>query len=90
MLGKTEGKKEKGVAADEIDTITDSMDMNLQTLIKDSEGFKCKKLDQLRNEQDKKDPIDENSQNSSQRKNIKDCLSTCERLKNKEVLVSNI
>lgn len=38
MLGKTEGKKEKGVAADEIDTITDSMDMNLQTLIKDSEG----------------------------------------------------
>ncbi|XP_060273917.1 atos homolog protein A isoform X12 [Ovis aries] len=56
-------------------------------LIKDSEGFKCKKLDQLRNEQDKKDPIDENSQNSSQRKNIKDCLSTCEQLKNKEVLV---
>ncbi|XP_070234019.1 atos homolog protein A isoform X2 [Bos mutus] len=56
-------------------------------LIKDSEGFKCKKLDQLRNEQDKKeDPIDENSQNCSQRKNIKDCLSTCERLKNKEVL----
>ena len=60
-------------------------------LIKDSEGFKCKKLDQLRNEQDKKeDPTDENSQNCSQRKNIKDCLSTCERLKNKEVLVSNI
>ncbi|KAB0374865.1 hypothetical protein FD755_013357 [Muntiacus reevesi] len=56
-------------------------------LIKDSEGFKCKKLDQLRNEQDKKeDPIDENSQNSSRRKNLKDCLSTCERLKNKEVL----
>ncbi|XP_070234014.1 atos homolog protein A isoform X1 [Bos mutus] len=60
-------------------------------LIKDSEGFKCKKLDQLRNEQDKKeDPIDENSQNCSQRKNIKDCLSTCERLKNKEVLQRTI
>ena len=60
-------------------------------LIKDSEGFKCIKLDQLRSEQDKtEDPIDENSQNCSQRKNLKDCLSTCERLKNKEVLVSNI
>ncbi|XP_055393911.1 atos homolog protein A isoform X6 [Bubalus kerabau] len=60
-------------------------------LIKDSEGFKCKKLDQLRNEQDKKeDPTDENSQNCSQRKNIKDCLSTCERLKNKEVLQRTI
>uniref|UniRef100_A0A8D0QPA5 Atos homolog protein A n=1 Tax=Sus scrofa TaxID=9823 RepID=A0A8D0QPA5_PIG len=55
-------------------------------LHKDSEGFKCKKPDQLKNEQNKKeDPIDEKSQNC-QRKNIKDCLSTCERLKNTEVL----
>ncbi|XP_015098212.1 atos homolog protein A isoform X2 [Vicugna pacos] len=54
---------------------------------KDNEGFKCKKPDQLKNEQDKKeDPIDEKSQNRSQRKNVKDCLSTCERLKNTEVL----
>nr|XP_010967795.2 protein FAM214A isoform X5 [Camelus bactrianus] len=54
---------------------------------KDNEGFKCKKPDQLKNEQDKKeDPIDEKSQNCSQRKNVKDCLSTCERLKNTEVL----
>lgn len=35
--GKDRAKRRKGVAADEIDTITDSMDMNLQTL-KDSEG----------------------------------------------------
>ncbi|XP_060150222.1 atos homolog protein A isoform X5 [Globicephala melas] len=56
-------------------------------LNKDSEGFKCKKPNQLNNEQDKKeDPVDEKSQNCSQRKNIKDCLFTCERLKNKEVL----
>ncbi|XP_026978860.1 atos homolog protein A isoform X4 [Sagmatias obliquidens] len=54
-------------------------------LNKDSEGFKCKKPNQLNNEQDKKeDPVDEKSQNCSQRKNIKDCLFTCERLKNKE------
>ncbi|XP_059953308.1 atos homolog protein A isoform X2 [Mesoplodon densirostris] len=56
-------------------------------LNKDSEGFKYKKPNQLNNEQDKKeDPVDEKSQNCSQRKNIKDCLFTCERLKNKEVL----
>ncbi|XP_059861934.1 atos homolog protein A isoform X2 [Delphinus delphis] len=56
-------------------------------LNKDSEGFKCKKPNQLNNEQDKKeDPVDEKSQNCSQRKNIKDCLFTCERLKDKEVL----
>ncbi|KAL2790552.1 protein FAM214A isoform 2 [Daubentonia madagascariensis] len=56
-------------------------------LSKDSEGFKCKKSVQLKSEQDKKeDPSDEKSQNCCQRKNIKDCLSTCERLKNTEVL----
>nr|XP_030734590.1 protein FAM214A isoform X6 [Globicephala melas] len=60
-------------------------------LNKDSEGFKCKKPNQLNNEQDKKeDPVDEKSQNCSQRKNIKDCLFTCERLKNKEVLQRTI
>lgn len=60
-------------------------------LNKDNEDFKCKKSDQLKNEQDKKeDPVDEKSQNRSQRKNVKDCLSTCERLKNTEVLVGNI
>ena len=32
--------KGEGVAADEIDTVTDSMDMNLQTL-EDSEGQRC-------------------------------------------------
>nr|XP_020034331.1 protein FAM214A [Castor canadensis] len=60
-------------------------------LNKDSEGFKCKKSDQLKNEQDKKeDSTDEKSQNCSQRKNIKDCLSTCERLKNTEVLQATL
>lgn len=56
----------------------------------DNEGFKCKKSDQLKNEQDKKeDPTNEKSQNYSQR-SIQDCLSTCEQPKNTEVLVSNI
>ncbi|XP_054421382.1 atos homolog protein A isoform X1 [Pteronotus mesoamericanus] len=56
-------------------------------LNKDNEGFKCKKPGQLKNEQDKKeDPIDERFQKCSQRESIKDCLSTCERLKNTEVL----
>ncbi|XP_022435237.2 protein FAM214A isoform X4 [Delphinapterus leucas] len=60
-------------------------------LNKDSEGFKCKKPNQLNNEQDKKeDPVDEISQNCSQRKNIKECLFTCERLKTKEVLQRTI
>uniref|UniRef100_A0A5F8ALT8 Atos homolog protein A n=1 Tax=Macaca mulatta TaxID=9544 RepID=A0A5F8ALT8_MACMU len=53
----------------------------------DNEGFKCKKSDQLKNEQDKKeDPTNEKSQNYSQR-SIQDCLSTCEQPKNTEVLV---
>uniref|UniRef100_G1R455 Atos homolog protein A n=1 Tax=Nomascus leucogenys TaxID=61853 RepID=G1R455_NOMLE len=56
-------------------------------LNKDNEGFKCKKSDQLKNEQDKKeDPTNEKSQNYSQRRSIKDCLSTCEQPKNTEVL----
>ncbi|XP_011753757.1 atos homolog protein A isoform X3 [Macaca nemestrina] len=55
-------------------------------LNKDNEGFKCKKSDQLKNEQDKKeDPTNEKSQNYSQR-SIEDCLSTCEQPKNTEVL----
>ncbi|XP_050653886.1 atos homolog protein A isoform X3 [Macaca thibetana thibetana] len=55
-------------------------------LNKDNEGFKCKKSDQLKNEQDKKeDPTNEKSQNYSQR-SIQDCLSTCEQPKNTEVL----
>ncbi|XP_057578282.1 atos homolog protein A isoform X6 [Hippopotamus amphibius kiboko] len=60
-------------------------------LNKDGEGFKCKKPEQSKNEQDKKeDPIDEKSLSCSQRKNMKDCLSMCERLKNKEVLQRTI
>ncbi|NP_001371950.1 atos homolog protein A isoform 5 [Homo sapiens] len=56
-------------------------------LNKDNEGFKCKKSDQLKNEQDKQeDPTNEKSQNYSQRRSIKDCLSTCEQPKNTEVL----
>ncbi|KAM8781039.1 atos homolog protein A isoform 1-T4 [Rhynchonycteris naso] len=56
-------------------------------LSKDNEDFKCKKPYQLKNEQDKKeDPVDEKFQNCSQRKTIKDCVSTCERLKPTEVL----
>ena len=51
----------------------------------------AKKPDQLKNEQDKKEEtIDEKFQNCSQRKNIKNCLSTCERLKSTEALVGNI
>lgn len=60
-------------------------------LNKDNEVCKCKKPDLLKNEQDKKeDKIDEKSQNCSQKKKVKDCLSTCERLKNTEVLVGNV
>ncbi|XP_029806416.1 protein FAM214A isoform X2 [Suricata suricatta] len=56
-------------------------------LNKDKEVCKCKKPDLLKNEQDKKeDIIDEKSQNCSQRKKVKDSLSTCEQLKNTEVL----
>ncbi|XP_008575534.1 PREDICTED: protein FAM214A [Galeopterus variegatus] len=56
-------------------------------LNKDNEGFKCKKLDQLKSEQEKKeDAIDEKSQNCSQRKSIKDCLPACEGPKNTEAL----
>ncbi|XP_011784029.1 PREDICTED: protein FAM214A isoform X1 [Colobus angolensis palliatus] len=55
-------------------------------LNKDNEGFKCKKSDQLKNEQDKKeDPTNEKSQNYSQT-SIQHCLSTCEQPKNIEVL----
>ncbi|XP_058150208.1 atos homolog protein A isoform X2 [Dasypus novemcinctus] len=54
---------------------------------KDNEDFKCRKPGQLKNEQDKnEEPIDENSRYCSQRKGIKDCLSTCEQLKNTVVL----
>ncbi|KAM9635418.1 atos homolog protein A isoform 1-T5 [Trichechus inunguis] len=58
---------------------------------KDNEGFKCKKPDQLKNEQDKnEDSTDEKSRNFSERKGIRDCLSTCERLKNIEALQRSI
>ncbi|XP_049759364.1 atos homolog protein A isoform X1 [Elephas maximus indicus] len=58
---------------------------------KDNAGFKCKKADQLKNEQDKnEDSIDEKSRNVSQRKGIKDCLSTYEQLKNTEALQRTI
>ncbi|XP_058521820.1 atos homolog protein A [Ochotona princeps] len=56
-------------------------------LNKDNKGSNGKKLDQLKNEQDKKeDPVNEESQTSTQRKSIKDCVSPCERLKNTEAL----
>ncbi|XP_053451105.1 atos homolog protein A isoform X2 [Nycticebus coucang] len=57
-------------------------------LNKGNEAFKCKKPTQLKSdEQDKKeDPTGEKSQNTSQRRNIKDCLSACEHLKTTEVL----
>nr|XP_035958397.1 protein FAM214A isoform X2 [Halichoerus grypus] len=60
---------------------------SIENYLNDNEVFKCKRPDQLKNEQDKKEEtIDEKSQNCSQRKNIKNCLSTCERLKSTEVL----
>ncbi|XP_032272838.1 protein FAM214A isoform X2 [Phoca vitulina] len=60
---------------------------SIENYLNDNEIFKCKRPDQLKNEQDKKEEtIDEKSQNCSQRKNIKNCLSTCERLKSTEVL----
>uniref|UniRef100_A0A8C9A6R4 Atos homolog protein A n=1 Tax=Prolemur simus TaxID=1328070 RepID=A0A8C9A6R4_PROSS len=60
-------------------------------LNKDNEGFKCKKSVQLKSEQDKKeDPTEEKSQKCSQRRSIKDCLSTCERLKNTEALRTTV
>ncbi|XP_045142351.1 protein FAM214A [Echinops telfairi] len=55
--------------------------------IKDKEDFKCKKPDQLKNERAKnEESVYETSQSSSERKGVKDCLSTCERLKNTEAL----
>ncbi|XP_076984051.1 atos homolog protein A isoform X2 [Tamandua tetradactyla] len=54
---------------------------------KDNEDFKCKKPNQLKNEQNKnEEPVNKDSQYCSQRKGIKDCLSTCEQLKNTAVL----
>ncbi|XP_007933493.2 protein FAM214A [Orycteropus afer afer] len=54
---------------------------------KDNEGFKCKNPDRLKIEQCKsEDTFDNKSRNCSQRKGIKDCLSTCELLKNTEAL----
>ncbi|XP_008827998.1 protein FAM214A isoform X2 [Nannospalax galili] len=56
-------------------------------LNKDTKDFKCKMSDQQKTEQDKKEEsINEKSQNCSQRKSTKDCLSTSERLKTTEVL----
>ncbi|XP_027955821.1 protein FAM214A isoform X2 [Eumetopias jubatus] len=59
---------------------------SIENYLNDNEVFKCKKPDQLKNEQAKKEETIEKSQNCSQRKNIKNCLSTCERLKSTEVL----
>lgn len=55
---------------------------------KDTKSLKCKsKPDQFKAEQNEnEDPIDEESQNCSQRKIREDCASGCERLKNTEVL----
>ncbi|XP_045863992.1 protein FAM214A isoform X3 [Meles meles] len=64
---------------------------SVENYVNDNEVFKCKKPDSLKNEQDKKEEtVDEKSQNCSQRKNIKNCLSTCERLKSTEVLQKTI
>lgn len=58
---------------------------------KNDDGFKCKKPEQLKIEQDKKEePVVEKSQNCPQRKSMKVCLSTCEELKNTEVLQRTI
>ncbi|XP_036591005.1 protein FAM214A [Trichosurus vulpecula] len=55
---------------------------------KDTETYKCKsKPGQFKTEQDEnEDPVDEESQNCSQRKIREDCSSRCERLKSTEVL----
>ncbi|XP_072472364.1 atos homolog protein A [Notamacropus eugenii] len=55
---------------------------------KDTETFKCKsKPGQFKTEQDEnEDPVDEESQNCSQRKIREDCSFRCEQLKNTEVL----
>ncbi|XP_008052125.1 protein FAM214A isoform X2 [Carlito syrichta] len=59
---------------------------SIENYLKNNEGFKCKKSDQLKSEQDKKeDSIAEKSQNCFQR-SIKDYLSPYERPKNTEVL----
>ncbi|XP_010607363.1 protein FAM214A isoform X2 [Fukomys damarensis] len=55
-------------------------------LSRDNEGLKCKKSEQLKNEEYKKDSLAEKSQNCSQRKSIKDCLSPCDQLKNAKIL----
>ncbi|XP_073733123.1 atos homolog protein A isoform X1 [Callorhinus ursinus] len=63
---------------------------SIENYLNDNEVFKCKKPDQLKNEQAKKEETIEKSQNCSQRKNIRNCLSTCERLKSTEVLQKTI
>ncbi|XP_066244064.1 atos homolog protein A isoform X1 [Saccopteryx leptura] len=73
-------------------TCEQNMQLNsIENYLSKDEDFKFKKPCQLKNEQDKKeDPIDEKFQNCSQRKTIKDCVSTCERLKPTEVLLRTI
>ncbi|XP_075386840.1 atos homolog protein A isoform X2 [Tenrec ecaudatus] len=57
--------------------------------IKDDEDLGCKKPDQLKKEQAQNEgSIYEHSPSSSERKGVKDCLSTCERLKNTEALTT--
>ncbi|KAM6181240.1 atos homolog protein A isoform 2-T2 [Erethizon dorsatum] len=55
-------------------------------LSENNEGFKCKKSDQIKNEDKKEDSVAEKTRNCSQRKSIKGCLSTCEQLKNTKIL----
>ncbi|KAG8505297.1 Protein FAM214A, partial [Galemys pyrenaicus] len=52
---------------------------------KNNEGVKCKKTEPLKVDKDKKEELTA-EKTCPQRKNVKDCLSTCEQLKNTEVL----
>nr|XP_045016515.1 protein FAM214A isoform X2 [Jaculus jaculus] len=59
---------------------------NTENCLKITEDFICKKSDQLKNEDEKEYPVDEKSPTCSQRKSVKDCMSTCKQVDNTEVL----
>ncbi|XP_063104982.1 atos homolog protein A isoform X2 [Cavia porcellus] len=60
---------------------------SIENYLNNNKSFKCKKSDQLKTEEDnKEDAIVEKTQNCSQRKSVKGCLSTCEQMKNTKTL----
>lgn len=60
---------------------------SIENYLSEAADSKCKRLGLLESEQDKKeDAVDEKPRNCFQKKNRKDCLSSCEQLKNTDAL----